>query len=67
VVGKWVRIQFAGKQPPTITGVLSELSFHWNNAQQAWQHPCGTIHRKRAAFDPRMSYRSYFAAHAKFG
>ena len=37
VVGKWVWIQFDGKQPVTITSVLSELGFHWNNTRQAWQ------------------------------
>jgi hypothetical protein len=65
VVGKWVWIQFSDKQPPTITSVLSELGFHWNNTRQAWQHPCGTIQTERAAFDPRKRYRSYFAADAK--
>jgi hypothetical protein len=65
VVGKWVWIQFSDKQPPTITSVLAELGFHWNNARQAWQHPCGTIRKERATFDPRKRYRSYFAADAK--
>jgi hypothetical protein len=65
VVGKWVWVQFSDKQPPTITSLLAELGFHWNNHRQAWQHPCGTIRRERAAFDPRKRYRSYFAADAK--
>jgi hypothetical protein len=65
VVGKWVWIQFSDKQPPTITSVLAELGFHWNNTRQAWQHPCGTIRRERAAFEPRKRYRSYFAADVK--
>ena len=65
VVGKWVWIQFSDKQPSTITSVLAELGFHWNNARQVWQHPCGTIQKERAAFDPRKRYRSYFAADAK--
>ena len=65
VVGKWVWIQFSDKQPPTITSVLAELGFHWNNTRQARQHPCGTIRRERATFDPRKRYRSYFAADAK--
>ena len=43
VVGKWVWIQFSNKQPPTVTRVLAELGFHWNNNRQTWQHPCGTI------------------------
>src|SRR5215469_5450150 len=42
VVGKWVWIQFADRQSPKVTMVLSELGFHWNNTRQAWQHPCGT-------------------------
>jgi len=37
----------------------------WNNARQAWQHPCGTIRKERATFDPRKRYRSYFAADMK--
>src|SRR5580693_2096505 len=57
VVGKWVWIQFSDKQPPTITSVLAELGFHWNNTRQTWQHPCGTIRKERAAFDPRKRYR----------
>ena len=62
VVGKWVWVQFSDKQPPTITSLLAELGFQWNNHRQAWQHPCGTIRRERATFDPRKRYRSYFAA-----
>ena len=42
VVGKWVWIQFSDKQPPTVTRVLAELGFHWNNTRQTWQHPCGS-------------------------
>jgi hypothetical protein len=62
VVGKWVWIQFSEKQPPTVTAVLSELGFHWNNNRQTWQHPCGTITEERATYDPRKRYGSYFAA-----
>jgi hypothetical protein len=62
VVGKWVWIQFDGKQPVTVTAVLSELGFHWNNTRQTWQHPCGTIPFERAPYDPRKRYGSYFAA-----
>jgi hypothetical protein len=65
VVGKWVWIQFSDKQPPTVTRVLAELGFHWNNARQLWQHPCGTILEKRATYDPRQRYGSYFAADRK--
>jgi hypothetical protein len=65
VVGKWVWIQFSDKQPPTVTRVLAELGFHWNNTRQTWQHPCGTIPDERATYDPRKRYGSYFAADAK--
>jgi hypothetical protein len=62
VVVKWVWIQFSDKQPPTITRVLAEHGFHWNNTRQAWQHPCGTIVDDRATYDPRKRYGSYFPA-----
>ena len=52
VVGKWVWIQFAEKQPASITSQLSELGFHWNDVRQAWQHPCGLPPSERATFDP---------------
>ncbi len=65
VVGKWVWIQFTDKQPPSITRVLAELGFHWNNTRQTWQHPCGTIADERATYDPRKRYGSYFAADQK--
>ena len=65
VVGKWVWIQFAGKQPFRVTQVLAELGFHWNNTRQTWQHPCGTISDERATYDPRKRYGSYFAADVK--
>jgi len=65
VVGKWVWIQFSDKQPPTVTRVLAELGFHWNNNRQTWQHPCGTIPDERATYDPRKRYGSYFAADRK--
>ncbi len=65
VVGKWVWVQFSDQQPPTITSILAELGFHWNNTRQVWQHPCGTIRKERAKFDPRKRYRSYFAADTK--
>ncbi len=59
LVGKWVWIKFDGKQPPTITGALAELGFHWNNRRQLWQHPGGQI-RAREEFDPRSKYGSQF-------
>jgi hypothetical protein len=65
VVGKWVWIQFDGKQPSDVTRVLAELGFHWNNTRQTWQHPCGTIPVERATYDPRRRYGSYFAADVK--
>jgi len=65
VVGQWVWIQFAEKQPKEITSRLAELGFHWNDARQTWQHPCGTIADERATYDPRKRYGSYFAAQVK--
>jgi len=65
VVGQWVWIQFAGKQPKEITSRLAGLGFHWNNARQTWQHPCGTLADERATYDPRKRYGSYFAAQVK--
>ena len=65
VVGKWVWIQFEGKQPVTITSALSELGFHWNTKRQAWQHPCGLFRDQSVRFDPRRKYGSYFAADQK--
>ena len=65
VVGKWVWIQFADKQPGEVTRVLAELGFHWNRARQAWQHPCGLYRDVAATFDPRRKYGSYFAADVK--
>jgi len=58
VVGKWVWIQFNGKQPNSVTSHLAELGFHWNNTRQAWQHPCGLYRRELATFDPRKVYGS---------
>jgi len=66
VVGKWVWIQFADKQPHHVTRVLAELGFHWNAARQAWQHPCGLHRHEAATFDPRKVYGSYFPADALF-
>ena len=65
VVGKWVWIQFDGKQPVIVTAVLSELGFHWNNKRQSWQHPCGLFRDQSVTFDPRKKYGSYFAADQK--
>jgi hypothetical protein len=62
VVGKWVWIQFAAKQPQEITSQLSQLGFHWNNARQTWQHPCGMYRDEALPFDPRKKYGSYFPA-----
>jgi len=63
VVGKWVWIQFEGKQPVTVTSVLSELGFHWNYRRQLWQHPCGKP-SLGSRNDPRQTYRAYFPADA---
>jgi len=62
VVGKWVWIQFADKQPVEVTRTLAELGFHWNRTRQTWQHPCGMQRDVAANYDPRTRYGSYFAA-----
>jgi hypothetical protein len=64
VVGKWVWIQFDGKQQPQTTAALSELGFHWNNRRQVWQHPCGTV-TATSNRDPHRTYRSYFPSDQK--
>jgi len=67
VVGKWVWITFPEKQSLEVTTVLSQLGFHWNNARQSWQHPCGTMQEReeRPQYDPRKRYGSHFAADQK--
>jgi len=62
VVGHWVWIQFADKEPAAVTRILAELGFHWNNVRKAWQHPCGMYRDARATYDPRQRYGSYFPA-----
>ena len=64
VVGKWVWVQFADKQPPEVTSVLAQLGFHWNNKRQVWQHPCGVL-TEGSPDDPREKYGSTFAADAQ--
>ena len=64
VVGKWVWIQFREKQPPTVTALLSELGFHWNNKRQAWQHPCGAL-TPGTESDPHQKYPTYFPSDVK--
>jgi hypothetical protein len=61
VVGKWVWIQFADKQPVAATRVLAELGFHWNKARQSWQHPCGLYRDLASRIDPRSKYACYLA------
>ena len=61
VVGKWVWIQFAEKQPAAVTRVLVELGFHWNKARQSWQHPCGLIRDQASRIDPRRKYPCHLA------
>ena len=63
VVGKWLWIQFDGKQPRRVTATLSELGFHYCRRREAWQHPCGNLYTLPAHnSDPRQTYRSYFLA-----
>jgi hypothetical protein len=61
VVGKWVWIQFAEKQPPTVTAELARLGFHWNRKRQVWQHPCGNF-RTGTHRDPREMYPTFYPA-----
>jgi len=61
VVGKWVWIQFAERQPAKVTRVLAELGFHWNKTRQAWQHPCGLYRDLASRIDPRRKYSCYSA------
>jgi len=65
VVGKWVWVQFSDIPAAKIRRQLAELGFHWNNYRQSWQHPCGAFRDKRATYDPRKKYGSYFAADIK--
>ena len=65
VVGNWIWIEFANKQPAAVTRILSELGFHWNKARKAWQHPCALFCEKASPVDPRKKYGSYFAADVK--
>jgi len=62
IVGKWVWVQFSDIPAADIRRQLAELGFHWNNARQSWQHPCGQFRDKRVNYDPRRKYGSYFAA-----
>jgi hypothetical protein len=61
VVGEWVWIQFADKQPRAITRQLAELGFHWNAKRQLWQHPCGHV-TEGSPIDPRAKYGAYHPA-----
>ena len=61
VVGKWVWIQFPDKQPREVTASLAQFGFHWNNARQTWQHPCGAL-TQGSPDDPRAKYGSHHAA-----
>ena len=65
VVGHWVWIQFADKQPREITAQLARLGFHWNNKRGVWQHPCGQFMKEPASYDPRERYGSKFPADLK--
>jgi len=61
VVGKWVWIEFRGKQPRHLTAELSQLGFHWNRRRQLWQHPCGQF-RTGIRRDPRLIYPTFYPA-----
>jgi hypothetical protein len=55
-VGDWIWIQVPDKQPREVTSRLALLGFHWNNARQAWQHPCGKFIHEPSSHDPRRRY-----------
>ena len=59
VVGTWIWVHFDTKQPPTVTRLLAELGFHWNNTRQTWQHPCGPVTTPPSPDDPREKYGTY--------
>ncbi len=65
IIGKWVWIRFEQKQPDTVTALLSQLGFHWNNKRQSWQHPCGNFRLQSPPVDPRKKFGSHFAADHK--
>ena len=62
VVGQWVWIHFEERQPRSVTAQLAQLGFHWNNARQTWQHPCGVKAEGSRTANPREKYGSQFAA-----
>ena len=62
VVGTWVWIQFADRQPPEVTRALAQLGFHWNSKRQLWQHPCGPVTVDASPADPRAKYGAHRAA-----
>ncbi|MBI1178413.1 hypothetical protein GC207_13340 [bacterium] len=64
VVGKWVWIEFADKQPREITAQLAEFGFHWNNKRGVWQHPCGQV-TPGTESDPKQKYQAYFPAQVR--
>jgi len=62
VVGQWVWIHFEERQPRSVTAQLAQLGFHWNNARQTWQHPCGVKAEGSRTANPREKYGSQFPA-----
>ena len=61
MVGKWVWVEFSGKQPREVTRRLAELGFHWNNKRGVWQHPGGQL-TPGTEHDPRQKYQRYSPA-----
>lgn len=59
VVGRWVWVEFAERQPREITARLAQLGFHWNNTRQLWQHPCGPVTVEASPDDPRAKYGAF--------
>ena len=61
IVGNWIWITFAEQPVAQIRQELSQMGFHWNNARQCWQHPCGHV-TAGSPNDPREKYGSARAA-----
>ena len=63
VVGSWVWLELNVPPLDSIKAKLHELGFHWNQACNCWQNPCGKS-RPRSDRDPRDMYAVIPAAAA---
>jgi proteasome lid subunit RPN8/RPN11 len=55
VVGSWVWLELNTPPLDDVKTKLQQLGFHWNEARNCWQHPCGQS-RARSERDPRDVY-----------